>query len=319
MSERRIVYDNGRIGQIDPQISPRYAGFTTFARLPRADEVDQYDVAIVGVPFDSGVTYRPGSRFGPSSIRESSRMLKPYNPGQNTLPFQGRQVVDAGDIGCTPFDIEQANRQIRDGLRDVLAKGRHYIVLGGDHSIALPSLQAVTDVINRPVALIHFDSHLDTWDTYFGADFTHGSQFRRASEQGLLIKDHSVHVGIRGSIYSPEDFEDDERLGFTVIHASEFDRIGVDGILDRIRHRVEDTPVYVSIDIDVLDPSAAPGTGTPEIGGLTSRELLAVLRGLTGLNIIASDIVEVAPAYDHGDITSIAAANIAYELTTIMP
>ncbi|MFV8166649.1 agmatinase [Mycobacterium sp. 134] len=297
---------------------PRYAGIATFARLPQRHEVSDYDIAVVGVPFDTGVTYRPGARFGPAAIRQASRLLKPYHPALDVSPFAQAQVVDAGDIAANPFDIEAAVEQVREGIAGLLTTPRQRVVLlGGDHTIALPALQAI-HAVHGPVALVHFDAHLDTWDTYFGAPCTHGTPFRRASEQGLIVKGHSAHVGIRGSLYDRADLLDDESLGFTVVHCRDIDRIGVDGVIERIRDRVGDHPVYVSIDIDVLDPAFAPGTGTPEIGGMTSRELVAVLRAMRGLQIVGADVVEVAPAYDSGDVTAVAGANLAYELVTLM-
>ncbi len=304
-------------GPVDGQISPRYAGLTTFARLPRREDVADWDVAVVGVPFDSGVTFRPGARFGPSAIREASRLLRPYNPALETLPFELAQVVDAGDIACNPFDIPVALGEIQAGLAELMTEGRPVVTLGGDHTLALPALRAV-HAEHGPVALVHFDAHLDTWDTYFNAPYTHGTPFRRASEEGLLRKDRSAHVGIRGSLYDPKDLVDDERLGFTIVYCRDFDRIGTDGILERILDRIGDAPLYVSIDIDVLDPGFAPATGTPEAGGMTSRELLEVLRGLRDTRIVSADIVEVSPAYDHAGITAVAAANVAYELVSVM-
>jgi agmatinase len=310
-------YDDGIVGQVDGMKVPRYAGFTTFARLPRAEDVPSYDVAVVGVPFDSGVTYRPGARFGPSSIRQASRLLRPYNPAMDVSPFRTAQVVDVGDIACNPFDIVAALGQIEAGIADITAGDRPVVVLGGDHTIALPVLRALHSQ-HGPIALVHFDAHLDTWDTYFDAPYTHGTPFRRASEEGLIVKGRSAHVGIRGSLYDRQDLTDDEELGFTIVHCRDIDDIGVSGILDRVLTRVGDAPVYVSIDIDVRDPAFAPATGTPEAGGMTSRELLAVLRGMSGVDLVGADIVEVAPAYDHAEITAVAAANLAYELVTIM-
>jgi agmatinase len=309
--------DHTNIGQLNALEIPRYAGPATFARLPRRDEVERFDVAVVGVPFDSGVTYRPGARFGPAAVRQGSRLLKPYNPAQDVMPFAAQQVVDAGDIACNPFDIGAAVVQVEAGLRELTAAGGRAVTIGGDHTIALPALRAAT-ALHGPVALVHFDAHLDTWDTYFGEPYTHGTPFRRAAEEGLLIRDASAHVGIRGSLYDPRDLDDDARFGFTIVHCAEMDLIGPHGVAERVRARVQDAPVYLSIDIDVLDPAFAPGTGTPESGGMSSRELLSVLRGLSGLNIVGADVVEVAPAYDHAEITSVAAATVAYELVSLL-
>jgi agmatinase len=318
VAEQHVRYDDGVVGQVDGMKVPRYAGLTTFARLPRLEDVQDYDVAVVGVPFDSGVTYRPGARFGPAHIRQASRLLRPYNPALDAQPFRDAQIVDAGDIAANPFDIEEAIQQTRAGLAALMTStGRPVLSLGGDHTIALPALQAV-HAVHGPVALVHFDAHLDTWDTYFDAPYTHGTPFRRASEQGLIVKGSSAHVGIRGSLYDRQDLLDDTELGFTVVHCRDIDRIGIDGVLSRVIERVGEHPVYISIDIDVLDPAFAPATGTPEAGGMTSRELLAVLRGLSGLRLVGADIVEVSPAYDHAEITAVAAANVAYELLTIM-
>ncbi|WP_396904294.1 agmatinase [Mycolicibacterium phlei] len=309
---------DGKVGQVDALQVPRFAGLATFARLPQRHEVDDYDIAVVGVPFDAGVTYRPGARFGPAAIRQASRLLKPYHPALDVSPFAAAQVVDAGDIPANPFDIDAAVGEIRSGVAELLGEGdKRVVLLGGDHTIALPSLQAL-HAVHGPVALVHFDAHLDTWDTYFGAPCTHGTPFRRASEQGLIVKGHSAHVGIRGSLYDRADLLNDEELGFTAVHCRDIDRIGVDGVIERVLNRVGDHPVYVSIDVDVLDPAFAPGTGTPEIGGMTSRELVAVLREMRSCNIVGADIVEVAPAYDQAEVTAVAAANLAYELVTLM-
>jgi agmatinase len=315
--EQHVRYADGVVGQVDGQVVPRYAGLTTFARLPRREDVERFDVAIVGVPFDAGVTYRPGARFGPSAIRQASRLLRPYNPALDALPFEQAQVVDAGDIACNPFDIAEAMAQVQAGIGELVGEGRPFLALGGDHTIALPSLRAV-HAVHGPVALVHFDAHLDTWGPYFGAPCTHGTPFRLASQEGLVVKGRSAHVGIRGSLYDRSDLLDDEELGFTVVHCRDIDRIGADGVLQRVLERVGDLPVYVSIDIDVLDPAFAPATGTPEAGGMTSRELLAVLRGMSGVNLVGADVVEVSPVYDHAEITAVAAANVGYELVTMM-
>ena len=315
MHEPRITED-GTVGPVDGLQVPRFSGLTTFARLPRLEDVDHYDVAVVGVPFDSGVTYRPGARFGPSYIRQGSRLLRPYNPALDVKPFAGIQVVDAGDIAVNPFDIAEAMAQIEAGVGQLSAGGKPVVILGGDHTIALPALRAL-HAQHGPIALVHFDAHLDTWDTYFNAPYTHGTPFRRAWEEGLLDAGHTMHVGIRGSLYSERDLREDADMGFSIVHARDMDLLGADRVIEMIRERVGDAPVYISIDIDVLDPGFAPGTGTPEAGGLTSRELLAIVRGFDGAHIIGGDIVEVSPPYDHAEITAIVAANLAYEYCSL--
>jgi agmatinase len=305
------------VGPVDATLVPRYAGEATFARLPRLDEVSQADVAILGVPFDSGVSYRPGARFGPSHIRESSRLLRPYNPALQVPVFASQQVADAGDLAVNPFNIDDAIGAIERGARALLERTRFVLTLGGDHTVALPMLRAVS-AVHGPVAVVHFDAHLDTWDSYFGAAYTHGTPFRRAAEEGLLDRTGCVHVGTRGPLYTDADLDQDSELGFQVIPAPDVEQLGVPGMVERIAQRVGDRPVYVSIDIDVLDPAHAPGTGTPEAGGLTSRELLAALRSFARLNLVGADIVEVAPAYDHAQITGIAAAHVGYELLSAL-
>jgi len=304
------------LGPLDPLKVPRYAGIGTFARLPRLEDLDRCDVAILGVPFDAGTTYRPGARFGPAGIREGSRLLRGLHPALDVEPFTAQQVADAGDVGCTPFDIAEAIGQIETASRAVLADVGRVIALGGDHTIALPLLRATAAKFG-PVALVHFDAHLDTWDTYFGAAYTHGTPFRRAAEEGLFAGDVSTHVGIRGSIFTRQDLVDDRGFGFGIVGAFDYERRSIEEIAAEIRRRVGDTPVYVSIDVDVMDPAHAPGTGTPEAGGLTSRELLATLRALDGIPLVGADVVEVAPAYDHAELTTIAAANVVYELLAL--
>ena len=308
----------GPVGPVDGTKVPRFAGAATFARLPRIDEVGSFDVALLGAPFDGGVSFRPGARFGPTAIRQASRHLRPaYNPAQDVAPYAVIQAVDAGDVPCNPFDIDQALQQIDDHVSDLVASGGRPVLLGGDHTIALGGLRAVARE-HGPVALIHFDAHLDTWNSYFGADRTHGTVFRRAYEEGLLVQDASSHVGIRGPLYSSQDLVDDASFGFEIVRAADVDRIGLDEIVDGVRRRTNDAPIYLSIDIDVLDPAFAPGTGTPEMGGLTSRELLALVRALPPDQIVAADLVEVSPPYDHAEITSLAAATLGYEITALM-
>ncbi|HEY8301969.1 MAG TPA: agmatinase [Jatrophihabitans sp.] len=320
MTEPPRITQDGRIGQVDASIVPRFAGAATFARLPRLDELGDsaaVDVAVVGIPFDSGVSYRPGARFGPAHVRESSRLLRPYNPVLDTEPFGALQVVDAGDLAVNPFSIDEAVRDIESGARVLMERATRPVVIGGDHTIALPMLRAVA-AAHGPISVVHFDAHLDTWDTYFGAPVTHGTPFRRAAEEGLLDPEGCLHVGVRGPLYARSDLDDDASLGFQIIAAAEVDDLGVRGIIELMHDRVGDRPVYVSVDIDVLDPAFAPGTGTPESGGLLSRELLAVLRGFAGVNVVGADVVEVAPAYDHAQITGIAASHALYELISAM-
>jgi guanidinobutyrase / D-arginase len=319
VTEERHAGDTGHpVGPVDATAIPRFAGISTFARLPLLDSLERCDVAVTGVPFDAGTTFRPGARFGPSAVRQISRLLRTYDPALEVEPFAVQQVADAGDIVGTPFDLLGAVEQIERGADELFSRAAHLLTIGGDHTVSLPLLRAVNRQFGR-VALVHFDAHLDTWDTYFGAPYTHGTPFRRAFEEGLLAEESSIHVGVRSSTYARDDFAEDASFGFRIVRAAELETIGVDGAVERIRSRVGDSPVYVSIDVDVLDPAFAPGTGTPEAGGLTSRELLGMLTGMAGLQIVSADVVEVAPAYDHAEITSIAASHLAYALIGLMP
>lgn len=305
-------------GPVDASVVPRFAGIATFARLPELDRVQRCDVAVVGLPFDAGTSYRPGARFGPSAVREGSRLLRPYNPALGVSPFAGRQVADALDLAITPFDIDRAVKEIEAGLDALSERAPRVVALGGDHTVALPMLRSLHRRFG-PLAVVHFDAHLDTWDTYFDAPVTHGTPFRRAAEEGLIRAGACAHVGTRGPLYGERDLPEDAKLGFHVISANDVAARGVADVAAAIRGEVGDAPVYVSIDIDVLDPAHAPGTGTPEPGGLSSRELLGLVRGLAGVRLVAADVVEVSPAYDHAEITAIAAAHVAYELVSILP
>lgn len=308
---------NHPIGPVSGTEVPRYAGPATFARLPRIDQVEKADIAVIGAPFDSGVSYRPGARFGPSHIRQSSRLLRPYNPALERYPFGLAQVADAGDMVINPFDIADAVGQIQEQAGALTSAGTRLVTLGGDHTIALPLLRDLHRH-HGEIAVLHFDAHLDTWDTYFGAPVTHGTPFRRAAEEGLLDPAGCLHVGIRGPVYDRDDIDDDTRLGFRQMPCRRFAHERLDTLIDIMLRRIGDRPVYVSVDIDVLDPAYAPGTGTPEAGGLSSRELLEMLRALDGRNVVGADIVEVAPVYDHAEITGIAASHVTYELLTVM-
>lgn len=305
------------VGPRDSSATPRYAGHANFALLPGLDDVGRADVAVVGVPFDSGVSYRPGARFGPSHVRDASRLLRPYNPAQDVSPFAVQQVADAGDLIANPFDLDEAIEAVAAGSRELLERAGKLVTIGGDHTIAYPLLRTMAEK-HGPVAVLHADAHLDTWDTYFGAPVTHGTPFRRASEDGLIDLTASAHLGTRGPLYGKGDLDDDAKLGFEITSSEFIEEHGVPAAVARLRERLGDKPVYLSIDVDVMDPAHAPGTGTPEAGGLTSREMLRIIRSLTDLNIVGADVVEVSPAYDHAQITGVAASHLVYELVSAM-
>jgi agmatinase len=305
------------LGPPDGRVVPRFAGPETFARLPRLQDVGTAAVAILGAPFDSGVSYRPGARFGPGAVRAASKLLRPYNPELDVHPWGVRQVADAGDCAINPFDLMAAIGGVQEAAAAILTRADCLVTIGGDHTIALPLLRAM-HARHGPCALLHFDAHLDTWDTYFGAPYTHGTPFRRAAEEGVLDLGHSAHVGIRGPLYASSDLDDDAALGYVIVTTMQIARSGVEDAIARVRRRVGDRPLYVSVDIDVLDPAHAPGTGTPEPGGLTTRELQELLRGLDGLNLVGGDVVEVSPPYDHAELTGLAAAHVTYELLSLL-
>jgi agmatinase len=304
-------------GQREDPSLPRFAGLATFALLPRLDEVDHADIAVVGLPFDAGTTFRPGARFGPAHIREQSRQLHPYHQTHRLRLFEQCQVADAGDVGLTPFDIAAAVLQIERAAEDLSSAGARLLALGGDHTVALPLLR-VAARRHGPLAVVHFDAHLDTWDANQGASVWHGSPFRRAAEEGLLDQERCIHVGIRGGVYDESELVEDGELGFARIRTDDYQTQPVGAIVERIRERVSDAPVYISIDIDVLDPAHAPGTGTPEVAGLTTRELFHTVRGLAGAYVVGADVVEVLPAYDHAGLTGLAAAHTGWELIALM-
>lgn len=282
-------------------------------RLDRSQPL--VDVAVLGVPFDSGCSFRPGARFGPESVRANSRLIRPYMIALQQRPLIERQVVDAGDVAVTPFGIDLATAQILEGCREKLRLARRLVLVGGDHTLSYPAIKAVAEKFG-PVVLIHFDSHLDTFPPMYGQDVWHGSPFRKCWEEGLLAKDGSTHIGIRATTYSPQDFVDSEAMGIATLTAEDVHERGVPECLEVVHRRYGlsgGAPVYLSIDIDVLDPSVAPGTGTPEFGGLLAHQLLRFVRGLQGLPIVGADVVEVAPAYDHAGITAMAAANLLLE------
>lgn len=316
----------------------------TFAHLPyekcltNGDET--FDIGIIGVPFDTAVTYRPGARFGPRAIRSASARqtsLRGFNARAGINPYENwAKVIDCADIPVTPMDNKLALEQMTQGYKDLLKHKPEFtkngtniprlVSLGGDHSIVLPALRAYNEAYG-PITVIHFDAHLDTWlpekypSTWGAHDFTHGSMFHMAHKEGLLAEGSCVHAGLRTRLSGVDwsDYEEDEKQGFARIASDDMMTKGVDGIVSQIYDRVpKNAPVYISVDIDVIDPGLAPGTGTPEVGGWLTRELIQLIRGLSDLNIIGADIVEVSPAYDHAETTALAGAQVAYELITSM-
>ena len=293
--------------------TPRFSGVRTFMRLPNVQDLQNSDVAIVGAPFDTGASFRVGARFGPEGIRSASHLLRPYNPSQDISIFEHLSVVDYGDVPVVPGFIEESYERITAGLEEIHRAGVVPIVLGGDHSIALPELRAAA-AVHGPLALVQFDSHADTWDAYFGKKYNHGTVFRRAVEEGLLVAEHSIQVGMRGSLYDSGDLQVSRELGFDLVTTDAVRKLGVGETIARIRERVGDTMVYVSFDVDFVDPAFAPGTGTPEVGGFSSQEAQEFVRGLAGTRIVGCDVVEVYPQYDGpGQVTALLAANIAFE------
>ena len=297
--------------------TPRFSGVRTFMRLPNVRDLENADAAIVGAPFDTGATFRAGARFGPEGVRSASHLLRRYNPSLDVPIFDHLSVIDYGDVPVVPGYIESSYERIAEGLEPVHRAGTIPIVLGGDHSIALPELRAAA-AVHGPLALVQFDSHPDTWDSYFGERHTHGTPFRRAVEEGLLDTSRSIQVGMRGSLYDKGDWDDAREMGFDLVPTDEVRELGIPEVIDRIRERVGDAKVYVSFDVDFVDPAYAPGTGTPEIGGFTSREAQEFVRGLAGLRIVGCDVVEVYPAYDHAQITALLAANVAHEFLSLL-
>lgn len=301
--------------QRNSSTSPRFAQPPTFMRLPHAIDLTGVDVALLGVPFDSGTSYRSGARLAPREIRAQSSLIRPYSYFLAISPFDELSIVDAGDVDVPPVgSIDHAYRTIEAGVRRVLECGALPLVVGGDHSISLPILRAVA-ATHGPVGLVQFDSHIDTWGDYFGGRHFHGSPFRRALEEGLINGAQYVQVGIRGPMYGDEeDFGFQRTHGVTTIDIGAVHREGIAATVERIRAVVRG-PVYVTFDIDAVDPAFAPGTGTPEVGGLTSYQAQELVRGLAGLPIVGCDIVEVAPQFDGpGQITALLAANIMFEM-----
>lgn len=305
-------------GPVDAMKYPRFSGIRTFMRLPAVRDLKSVDFAVIGVPFDTGATYRVGARFGPEAIRSASVLLRPYNPAQDVLIFDHLSGVDYGDLAVVPGYLPESHAKITEQLRPVLQAGVVPIMLGGDHSVTLPELRAVVET-HGPVGLIQFDSHGDVWSGYFGGKDTHGTPFRRAVEEGLLDMTRSSQVGLRGPLYNAEDLQLSRDLGFQVFTADEVRRTDLDAVIAAVKVRAGQGPCFLTFDIDFVDPTFAPATGTPEVGGFSSWESLVLVRGLQGLNFVAFDLVEVAPTYDNpGATTALLAANLVYEFISLL-
>jgi len=299
--------------------SPRFAQPATFMRLPHVDDPRGLDVAIVGVPYDGGTSYRPGARLAPREIRAQSSLIRSYSYFQKVAPFDRLNVADVGDIDAPPVSIEKAYDAIEAGIGAIAGAGARPIIVGGDHSITLPALRALAKR-HGALALVQFDSHIDTWDEYFGGKYFHGTPFRRAIEEGVIDGRRFIQVGIRGPMYGEDDFDFHREHGITVVDIDQVKTRGIPAVVADIRRTVTG-PAYMTFDIDGVDPAFAPGTGTPEVGGLTSHEAQQLVRGLAGLDLVGGDVVEVAPPFDGpGQITSLLAANLLFEfLCALVP
>jgi agmatinase len=297
--------------------TPRFTGVPTFARLPNVRTLEDVDLAVVGVPFDTGVSFRAGGRFGPNAIRSASVLIRGHNPVLDVHPFRVLSCVDYGDVAIVPGYIERSYDLIEREVTPVVEAGVVPLLLGGDHSVTLPHLRATRSI--GPVAVVMFDSHTDAWESFFGEKYNHGTWMRRAIEEGLVDAGHSIEVGLRGSVYAPEDWEVlDRELGLDYLPSHELLERDLDTTVERIRERVGDRPAFISFDIDVVDPAFAPGTGTPEAGGPTSHQMLKILRGLRGIDFVGFDVVEVIPAYDPAGQTATLAAQIAFEMISLV-
>jgi agmatinase len=301
--------------------SPRFVGIRTFMRLPHVADVSRCDAFVVGIPFDTGATYRVGARFAPEAIRSISVMLRPYHPHHGFDICERISVADAGDLVVLPGFTEPSYERVMSQLVHLLEQsgGGVPIVLGGDHAVVLPELRAQAAYRKRKIAVVHFDSHPDTWDEYWGERYTHGTMFRRAVEEDLVDTAHSIQVGLHGSTYDDNDWAQSRALGFATLTLRESLAMGIPETIARIRERAGDAPVYLSLDIDVVDPAYAPATGTPEVGGYTTIQIQDLLRGLAGLSFVGFDLVEVYPQYDGpGQITSLLAANLCWEFLALV-
>lgn len=297
---------------------PRFGGIATFMRLPHITALDELDVAIVGVPFDIGTSNRPGARFGPRGIRNESVLLRPYNMATRAAPFDSLRIADTGDVATNPYNLLDSVDRITSHFTQLVTADVVPVTMGGDHTIVLPILRAVA-AKHGPVALIHIDAHTDINDAMFGERICHGTPFRRAMEEGLLDGPRVTQIGVRGTGYAADDFDWSREQGFRVVQAEECWHTSLTPLMVEIRAVVSDRPVYLSFDIDGLDPSFAAGTGTPEIGGLTIWQAMEIIRGCRGLNLVGCDLVEVAPVYDTSGTTSLVAANLLYEMLCVLP
>ncbi|KIC39252.1 MULTISPECIES: agmatinase [unclassified Leisingera] len=296
----------------------RFSGPNTFMRLPQATSLDGLDVAVLGVPMDIGTSWRSGTRFGPKQIRAESAMLRPYNMATGAAPFDSLNIADIGDLAINTFSLPESLRIIEDSYDAILSGGVVPVAMGGDHSITLPILRAIAKKYG-PVALVHVDAHADVNDEMFGERETHGTVFRRAYEEGLIVPDKTYQIGIRGTGYAATDFSEAQGWGFQHFPAQELWNRSLHQMGAEIRRDIGNRPVYVSYDIDSLDPAYAPGTGTPEIGGLTTPQALELIRSLKGVNIVGCDLVEVSPPYDPSGNTALVGANLLYELLCVLP
>ena len=296
---------------------PRFEGIRTFMRLPHVTDLTGVDFALVGVPFDTGATFRVGARFGPSGIRDNSLLLRPYNPAQDVEIFKYCNGVDYGDLPIIPGYLTESHQLIKDGTKDLLDTGIKPIFMGEDHSISLPILRAIKEQLG-PVALVHFDAHSDLWHGYFDSKDTHGTPFRRALEEELIDPSRSSQIGLRGSLYDKEDYNMSHDAGLLTIPGPQLHKIGIEKAIEIVKERTGDRPAYLTFDIDFVDPAYAPGTGTPEAGGFTGHDSISFVRGLSGINFVGFDMVEVMPGYDPAQVTSLLAANIIYEFITLI-
>ncbi|WP_240374133.1 agmatinase [Bacillus piscicola] len=299
--------------------SPRYTGIRTFMKLPHVQEVDDdIDVAVVGLPFDTAASYRSGARFGPSSIREMSMLLRPANAYHKMNPFQRCSVIDYGDLPLLPGNIQESYSIISKAYKQFAENNIIPIGLGGDHSVALGELRGLKEHYGKPLSLVQFDAHGDTWDNYWGMKYTHGTPFKRGVEEGLIDPHSSIQIGLRGTVYDPGDLDVAKEMGFDIVTADELRLLSPQELSKRIKDRVGDKLVFLTFDIDFFDPAYAPGTGTPEPGGFTSAEGLSYLRQLPKMNLAGLDLVEVLPALDQSEITAHLGATIVYECMSLI-